>query len=119
MIALLATVVALVVAIALSPLWPIGLARVAEPSPGIEVNVAVIGIGMLAVFLGVLLTGAADDVALDPDRRRTGTAARTGPVHRSWPASSAAACGRCPWCSAPARPSTAAAAAPRCRCAPP
>ena len=58
-IALLATVVALVVAIALSPLWPIGLARVAEPSSGVEVNVAVIGIGMLAVFLGVLLTGAA------------------------------------------------------------
>lgn len=58
-IALLATVVALVVAIALSPLWPIGLARVAEPSPGVEVNVAVVGIGMLAVFLGVLLTGAA------------------------------------------------------------
>ena len=57
-IALLATVVALVVAIALSPLWPIGLARVAEPSPGVEVNVAVIGIGLLAVFLGVLLTGA-------------------------------------------------------------
>jgi len=57
-IASLATVVALVVAIALSPLWPIGLARVAEPSPGVEVNVAVIGIGLLAVFLGVLLTGA-------------------------------------------------------------
>ena len=33
-------------------------ARVAEPSPGVEVNVAVVGIGMLAVFLGVLLTGA-------------------------------------------------------------
>ncbi|HEY3673433.1 MAG TPA: ABC transporter permease [Acidimicrobiia bacterium] len=58
-IALLATVVAVVVAIALSPLWPIGLARVAEPSPGIEVNFAVIGIGLLAVFGGVLVAGAA------------------------------------------------------------
>jgi ABC-type lipoprotein release transport system permease subunit len=58
-IALLATVVAVVVAIALSPLWPIGLARVAEPSPGIEVNLAVIGVGGAAVLLGVLLTGAA------------------------------------------------------------
>ena len=57
-IALLATVIAIVVAIALSPLWPIGLARVAEPSPGVEVNVAVIGIGAAAVFLGVLLAGA-------------------------------------------------------------
>jgi ABC-type lipoprotein release transport system permease subunit len=58
MIALLATVVAVVVAIALSPLWPIGLARVAEPSPGVEVNVAVVGLGALAMFLGVMLTGA-------------------------------------------------------------
>ena len=57
-VASLATVIAGVVAIALSPLWPIGLARVAEPSPGIEVNVAIVGIGLLAVFLGVLLTGA-------------------------------------------------------------
>ena len=57
-IALLATVIAVVVAIALSPLWPIGLARVAEPSPGLEVNVAVIGIGMVAVFLGILFAGA-------------------------------------------------------------
>ncbi len=57
-IALLATVIAVVVAIALSPLWPIGLARVAEPSPGLEVNVAVIGIGTVAVFLGILLVGA-------------------------------------------------------------
>jgi hypothetical protein len=57
-VAVVATVAAVVVAIALSPLWPIGLARLAEPSPGVEVNVAVIGIGTLAVFLGVLLTGA-------------------------------------------------------------
>jgi ABC-type lipoprotein release transport system permease subunit len=59
LVALLATVVAVVVAVALSPLWPIGLARVAEPSPGVEVNVAVIGVGCLAVFLGVMLAGAA------------------------------------------------------------
>jgi hypothetical protein len=58
LIALVATVLAIVVAIALSPLWPIGLARVAEPSPGVEVNLTVIGIGAAAVFLGVLLTGA-------------------------------------------------------------
>src|SRR4051812_10434701 len=56
-IALLATIVGVVVAIGLSPLWPIGLARVAEPSPGIEVNLAVIGIGVLAVFVGVLGVG--------------------------------------------------------------
>ena len=57
-IGLLATVVTVVVAVALSPLWPIGLARVAEPSPGVEVNRAIIGIGAAAVFVGVLLSGA-------------------------------------------------------------
>jgi ABC-type lipoprotein release transport system permease subunit len=57
-IALSATIVAVLVAIALSPLWPIGLARVAEPSPGVEVNAAVIGIGAAAVLLGVVLAGA-------------------------------------------------------------
>ncbi len=56
--AILAAIIAIVVAIGLSPLWPIGLARVAEPSPGIEVNLAVIGLGTLGVFLGVVLVGA-------------------------------------------------------------
>src|SRR3954451_14460579 len=58
-VALGATVTAVAVAIALSPLWPIGLARVAEPSPGVDVDVAVIGAGALAVVAGVLLVGAA------------------------------------------------------------
>ena len=58
-IALAATIVAVVVAVLLSPLWPIGLARVAEPSPGLEVNVAVLCIGTVAVLLGVLVAGAA------------------------------------------------------------
>jgi hypothetical protein len=57
-IAVVATVAAAAIAIALSPLWPIGLARVAEPSPGLEVNVAVVGTGTLAVFVGVLVIGA-------------------------------------------------------------
>ena len=57
-VAVLATLVAVVVAIALSPLWPIGLARVAEPSPGIEVNLAIVGVGILAVFLAIFVIGA-------------------------------------------------------------
>ncbi len=56
-IAILATVVAIAVALLMSPLWPIGLAGVAEPSPGLELNVAVVGTGALAVLLGVLLAG--------------------------------------------------------------
>lgn len=39
------------VAIAASPLMPIGLARLAEPSPGIEVNLAVLGAGLAAIVL--------------------------------------------------------------------
>ena len=54
-IALLATVVAVVVAIALSPLWPIGLARVAEPSPGL----AIIGNGGTVVIQDVTINNTA------------------------------------------------------------
>ena len=40
-----------VIAIAASPLMPIGPARIAEPSPGIEVNLAVLGAGLAATTL--------------------------------------------------------------------
>ena len=73
-IAVVATIVAVAVAVLLSPLWPIGLAGVAEPSPGFEVNVAVVGIGALAVLLGVLVTGAASTWRWSrPARRRSHT----------------------------------------------
>ena len=39
-------VIAVGVAIAASPLMPIGPARLAEPTPGIEVNLAVLGVGL-------------------------------------------------------------------------
>jgi ABC-type antimicrobial peptide transport system permease subunit len=41
--------IAVGVAIAASPLMPIGPARLAEPAPGIEVNLAVLGAGLLAI----------------------------------------------------------------------
>ncbi|HTW01267.1 MAG TPA: ABC transporter permease, partial [Streptosporangiaceae bacterium] len=44
-------VVAIVVAIAASPLMPIGPARLAEPDPGIEVNLAILGAGFAAIAL--------------------------------------------------------------------
>ena len=44
-----AGIVAVVIAIAASPLMPIGPARVAEPSPGIEVNLAILGTGLAAI----------------------------------------------------------------------
>jgi ABC-type antimicrobial peptide transport system permease subunit len=44
-------IVAVAVAIAASPLMPIGPARLAEPDPGIEVNVAILGAGFAAIAL--------------------------------------------------------------------
>jgi FtsX-like permease family len=43
--------IAVGVAIAASPLMPIGPARLAEPSPGIEVNLAILGAGFAAIAL--------------------------------------------------------------------
>ena len=54
-------VIAVVVAVAASPLMPIGPARLAEPHPGTEVNVAVLGAGfaVIALLPLALLAGAA------------------------------------------------------------
>ena len=55
------TVIAVAVAVPASPLMPIGLARLAEPQPGIEVNLAVLGAGLAAVAvlpLAVLVPAA-------------------------------------------------------------
>jgi hypothetical protein len=48
-------VVAIAVAIAASPLMPIGPARFAEPSPGIDVNLPILGIGFAVIALAPLL----------------------------------------------------------------
>ena len=42
-------------AIAASPLMPIGLARLAEPDPGVEVNLAILGAGLAVAALAPLL----------------------------------------------------------------
>jgi ABC-type antimicrobial peptide transport system permease subunit len=41
--------VAVVIAVAASPLMPIGPARLAEPDPGVQANVTILGIGLVAV----------------------------------------------------------------------
>jgi ABC-type antimicrobial peptide transport system permease subunit len=46
------------VAIAASPLMPIGPARAAEPSPGIEVNLAILGAGFAVIAVAPLLVVA-------------------------------------------------------------
>jgi ABC-type antimicrobial peptide transport system permease subunit len=54
-------VLAVAVAVAASPLMPIGPARLAEPRPGVEVNLAILGAGFAAIALLplLLLAGAA------------------------------------------------------------
>jgi hypothetical protein len=63
----LGAVASLPVAIVLSPRFPIGVARVAEPTPGVRVDVAVLGLGVLGIV--VLITAAALPTAIVAARR--------------------------------------------------
>jgi hypothetical protein len=58
LIAAAGAIVAVAAAILSSPLMPIGPARVAEPHPGVEVNIAILGVGSVAVVLVLLLRSA-------------------------------------------------------------
>ena len=51
-------VLAVAVAIALSPLFPVGIARQAEPSPGLDVDVAMLLAGFAVVLVAFLVRGA-------------------------------------------------------------
>lgn len=46
---------AVAVAVAASPLMPIGIARLAEPSPGVEVNVAILAAGVAVIAAAPLI----------------------------------------------------------------
>jgi ABC-type antimicrobial peptide transport system permease subunit len=54
-------IIAIAIAVAASPLMPIGPARLAEPHPGVEINLAILGAGfaVIALLPIVLLAGAA------------------------------------------------------------
>src|SRR6266498_4421529 len=68
------------VALAASPLMPIGPARAAEPSPGIEVNLAILGAGFAVIAAAPLVAVAPRGVAgrrPRPGRARAGRAGRT------------------------------------------
>jgi hypothetical protein len=68
---------AVIVAVALSPLFPVGLLRSFEPYPGVEVNVLGLALGAMAVAVvsAATMTGA----ALLVDRRANRPAARPRP----------------------------------------
>jgi hypothetical protein len=74
-------VIAIAIAIAASPLMPIGPARLAEPSPGIEANLAVLvpGLVIIAAMPLALLSPVAWRVA----RRPHGPPGRAGPDRRA------------------------------------
>ena len=70
-------------AVAASPLMPIGPARLAEPDPGVQVNVAILGLGLAAVAVLPILVIA--PVAWHVARAGTGReAGPPEPAARSW-----------------------------------
>ena len=77
--------IAVGVAIAASPLMPIGPARLAEPSPGVEVNLAVLGVGLAVIVvlpLAVLVPSAWR--AAGRTRGPLGVAEPAAPARPSW-----------------------------------
>ena len=63
-IGLAAAGLAVVTAVALSPIFPLGTARVAEPDPGVAANAVVLGVGAVAI---VVLTAAPGCLACSAD----------------------------------------------------
>lgn len=90
---LVAAVVAAIIAYLLSPLTPIGPARIAEPRPGMAFDATIIGIGCALVLLLVPL------ITLFPSlraARAAGRAERRGATHPSWMVGQAARLSRSP-----------------------
>ncbi len=88
-----AAVVAVIVAIGVSPLMPLGTARLAEPDPGVSVDAPLLGLGAVGMIVLVLLTqavpalfrararataGAADPLAVRRSSRVAAALARSG-----------------------------------------
>jgi hypothetical protein len=76
----LGSVVAVAVAIALSPLGPVGIGRAAEPYRGIRVDWTVLGIGVPFVALGAVISALIPVATL---RLRTATVAPAATANRS------------------------------------
>ena len=77
--ATVATAIAVVVAVALSPLLPFGVGRVAEPDPGLAVDstALVLGGGLLALLLAVVLALVAYRSIVRPAHGRSATTSLT------------------------------------------
>jgi putative ABC transport system permease protein len=86
LVGLVASSVAVVGAALASPLTPIGLARVAEPDPGFDVDIATLALGGLAVLVLTVLLSIVPAWLVARRRPRAVVAARPG-----WPARATAA----------------------------
>jgi hypothetical protein len=87
----LGSVVALLVAVALSPLAPIGPARTLDPTPGLAFDRTVLGTGLLVLVLGLGALAVALAYRVAPQRADRRRKLPTSPV--SLLAGAAAACG--------------------------
>ena len=79
-VALGGAVLAVVGAAAASPRFPIGVARRAEPTPGLRIDGTVLALGAVAVLVGVLLIAFLAAVRTTQVRSRTEASARATPV---------------------------------------
>ena len=86
---LLGAALGMVVAGALSPLFPVGIGRIADPDVGFHVDLAVSVIGFVLTFTVVALLGLAT-AAYDLRSARRGRSPRTGRTPRVVPSSSRA-----------------------------
>lgn len=78
LVALGGTLIAVVLAIALSPLLPLGAARLAEPARGIRIDAFVLGLGGIAVVAVLLAVVAVPVLRHAKGRERTITAEEWG-----------------------------------------
>jgi ABC-type lipoprotein release transport system permease subunit len=90
-----AALVALVVAVAVSPLTPVGIARDMEPTPGVDVNLAVLALGAvgvvvvftaIALLVGWRITRIIDAERVPRTRSSFARALRRGIASPSWSA---------------------------------
>jgi len=59
------------IALAMSPIWPMGLARDADPRPGFAVDWIVLGVGAAALTAFAILAGGISTARVATDARRT------------------------------------------------
>ena len=116
-IAMFAAVTALITAVLLSPLTPLGVARQAELHPGFEVNLAYLGVGVVIVVVFFVVLSVVTALLVVPSRLRSQGSTRITAGSRAG--------GALAWAGAPTVVSTGVRMAlepgrggPRCPCDP-